>query len=408
MKLVKHLGEAGNSNSKSKGDCHVKIEVKEAEGIDFVLNSKVKVFYASSIEQLCRSVLVFFNIKNALVEINDNGALPYVLAARIEAAVKAIMQTDKDFLLDLIPENNYQSTKRHFRLSRLYLPGNTPYMMLNAGIHQPNAIILDLEDSVSIQKKDEARILVRNALRSQNFYGVERMVRINQGQRGVEDLSYLIPHNVHLILIPKCETVDGVLLVEKEIARLKERHAIVHDIYLMPIIESALGVENAFEIASSSLNIAAMAIGLEDYTADIGVQRSEGAIESLYARMRIVNACNAANIQPIDSVFSDVADMEALALNVKRSKELGFQGMGCIHPRQISVIHENFAPDKKEIEKAKKIILAFDEAERNKIAVVSIGSKMIDPPVVKRQLKILELAIEMKLVPVNWRDGNEA
>ena len=408
MKLVKRLGEAGNSNSKSKGDCHVKIEVKEAEGIDFVLNSKVKVFYASSIEQLCRSVLVFFNIKNALVEINDNGALPYVLAARIEAAVKAIMQTDKVFLLDLIPENNYQSTKGHFRLSRLYLPGNTPYMMLNAGIHQPNAIILDLEDSVSIQKKDEARILVRNALRSQNFYGVERMVRINQGQRGVEDLSYLIPHNVHLILIPKCETVDGVLLVEKEIARLKERHAIVHDIYLMPIIESALGVENAFEIASSSLNIAAMAIGLEDYTADIGVQRSEGAIESLYARMRIVNACNAANIQPIDSVFSDVADMEALALNVKRSKELGFQGMGCIHPRQISVIHENFAPDKKEIEKAKKIILAFDEAERNKIAVVSIGSKMIDPPVVKRQLKILELAIKMKLVPVNWRDGNEA
>ncbi|MBI9057066.1 MAG: hypothetical protein JEZ01_04780 [Labilibaculum sp.] len=408
MKLVKRLGEAGNSNSKSKGDCHVKIEIKEAEGIDFVLNSKVKVFYASSIEQLCRSVLVFFNIKNALVEINDNGALPYVLAARIEAAVKAIMQTDKDFLLDLIPENNYQSTKRHFRLSRLYLPGNTPYMMLNAGIHQPNAIILDLEDSVSIQKKDEARILVRNALRSQNFYGVERMVRINQGQRGVEDLSYLIPHNVHLILIPKCETVDGVLLVEKEIARLKERHAIVHDIYLMPIIESALGVENAFEIASSSLNIAAMAIGLEDYTADIGVQRSEGAIESLYARMRIVNACNAANIQPIDSVFSDVADMEALALNVKRSKELGFQGMGCIHPRQISVIHENFAPDKKEIEKAKKIILAFDEAERNKIAVVSIGSKMIDPPVVKRQLKILELAIEMKLVRVNWRDCDEA
>ncbi len=408
MKLVKRISEAGNSNSKSKGECHVKIELKESGGIDLVINSKVKVFYASSIEELCRSILSFYEVQNAFVEINDNGALSYVLAARIEASIKLLVQTDKEFLLDFIPENNYQSAKDQFRLSRLYLPGNVPHMMLNAGIHQPNAIILDLEDSVSIYKKHEARILIRNALRSQNFYGVERMVRINQGQKGVEDLSYLIPHNVHLILVPKCESAESILLVEKEISRLKEIHGMIQDIFLMPIIESALGVENASEIASASINIVAMAIGLEDYTADIGVQRSDKATESLYARMRIVNACNAANIQPIDSVFSDVEDMNALALNVKRSKELGFQGMGCIHPRQISVIHEKFAPNKKEIEKAKKIILAFDEAERNNIAVVSIGSKMIDPPVVKRQLKILEMAIKMNLLSTDWRNCDEA
>lgn len=408
MKLVKRISEAGNYNSKSKGDCHVKIELKEAGGIELLLNSKVKVFYASSIKKLCHSVLSFYAIENAKVEMNDNGALPYVLAARIEVAVKLLIQTDKEFLLDFIPENNYQSTKDQFRLSRLYLPGNIPYMMLNAGIYQPNGVILDLEDSVPIHKKSEARILVRNALRSQNFYGVERVVRINQGQNGIDDLKYLIPHNVHLILIPKCETLESVLLVEKEISAIKERNGITRDIFLMPIVESALGVENAFDISVASSNIVAMAIGLEDYTADIGVQRTEGGLESLYARMRIVNACNAANIQPIDSVFSDVENMDALALNVKRSKELGFQGMGCIHPRQIAVVHENFAPDKNEIKNAKNIILAFEEAERNNIAVVSLGSKMIDPPVVKRQLKILELAIEMNLLLKNWREAYES
>jgi citrate lyase subunit beta/citryl-CoA lyase len=109
----------------------------------------------------------------------------------------------------------------------------------------------------------------------------------------------------------------------------------------------------------------------------------------------VVNAARAAHIQPIDSVFSDVSDMEALAENVKRSKALGFDGMGCIHPRQIKVIHENFAPEAKEIEKALKIVEAFDEAQAKGLGVVSLGSKMIDPPIVKRALRTVALAKSM-------------
>jgi len=149
-----------------------------------------------------------------------------------------------------------------------------------------------------------------------------------------------------------------------------------------------------------------MAIGLEYYTAYLGVRRTKEATESLYARTRLINACKAAGIQAIDSVFSDVADMEGLRENVRISKSLGFEGMGCIHPRQIRIIHEAFAPDKDEIEKAKNIVNAFIEASEKGLAVVSLGTKMIDPPVVKRAEKVISLAIELVLISQNWREDS--
>jgi len=277
-------------------------------------------------------------------------------------------------------------------------------MMINAGIHHPDGIILDLEDSVAPDKKHEARHLVRNALRGINFYGAERMVRINQFPGGLEDLKFVIPHNVHVILLPKCEGAQEVLKTLDEIERIKKDFSIDNEIYLMPIIESALGVEKAYEIAASSTRVIALAIGLEDYTADIGAMRTKEGSESFYARSRIVNACKAARIQAIDSVFSDVGDEEGLRQTLKESKQLGFEGMGCIHPRQIKVIHESFAPEPEEIEKAEKIVNAFIKAEKEGKGVVSLGSKMIDPPVVKRAQRIIDLALKLNIIDKNWRD----
>jgi citrate lyase subunit beta/citryl-CoA lyase len=194
--------------------------------------------------------------------------------------------------------------------------------------------------------------------------------------------------------------------VDKKIQELCNRHKLSNPIWIMPIIESALGVMNAFSIASAAENVVALAIGLEDYTADIGTRRTTEGSESLFARSMIVNAARAAGIQPIDSVFSDVGDMEGLAGNVRRSKALGFDGMGCIHPRQIRVIHETFAPSKEEIEKAKKIVTAFHEAEEKGLGVVALGSKMIDPPVVKRALNTIRLAVKMNKLDQNWRESH--
>ncbi|RUT77842.1 aldolase/citrate lyase family protein [Ancylomarina longa] len=404
MQRENSKGIVGNYGFKIKGDCQIEFELTTEGGIEIEIFSKVKTFYGNSIRQLCITAMKTFSIQNACVTVRDNGALSYVIAARLEAAIKQVISSDNEILSEFLNVNHLASARDRNRFSRLYLPGNTPYMMINAGLFQANGIILDLEDAVSFDKKEEARYLVRNALRSQNFYGAERMVRINQGKEGWRDLEFVIPQKVNLILIPKCEDVEDIIQVERVIEEIKKDKNIKGNFHLMPIIESALGVENAFLLATASENIVAMAIGLEDYTADIGVERTNEGTESLYARMRIVNACHAAKIQPIDSVFSDVGDMQALAVNVQRSKSLGFQGMGCIHPRQIKVIHDNFSPSELEIAKAKKIVNAFLNAEKQGFAVVSVGTKMIDPPVVKRQLKVLELAIELGLIEKNWKD----
>ena len=150
-----------------------------------------------------------------------------------------------------------------------------------------------------------------------------------------------------------------------------------------------------------------MAIGLEDYTADMGVQRTEEVEESIYARSRMVNACKASGIQAIDSVYSDVDNEAGLRETVLKSRSMGFEGMGCIHPRQIPVIREAFKPASHEIERARAIVLAFEQAEREGLGVVSLGSKMIDPPVVKRAQRTLDLALQLDLIRENWREENE-
>ena len=400
--MSKKVSIAGNKGPKVRSDCEISLTLTTDKENSIDLKSRVESMFGNSIRNLVIEILDFFEIKGALVEISDSGALPFVIAARLEASIKELIDTDKEFLPEMIDANMYSSEHSRYRFSRLYLPGNTPSMMLNAGLHSPDGIILDLEDSVAPSKKKEARLLVRNALRSLNFYGVERMVRINQGDMGILDLQYIVPHNVHLILVPKCESAEYIVKLENEIDSISSKLNIDTIIFLMPILESALGIENAFEIAKSSTNIVAMAIGLEDYTADLGVQRTVGGDESLYARMRLVNAAKAAVIQPIDSVFSDVSDMEALKDTVMRSKAMGFEGMGCIHPRQIQVIKKAFAPTEGEIEKASKIVLAFREADKQGLGVVALGSKMIDPPVVIRALKTIRLAEELGLLKSDW------
>lgn len=396
-------GTAGNQDKTARSDCFVTLELTDSGGLQIELNSKVGKLYGDAIMKLCKDELTFFGIEHARVRIEDRGSLDFVLAARIEAAVKQCLETDKEYVFEIIPENQYHSEKDRYRRSRLYLPGNTPHLMINAGVHKPDGIIFDLEDSVAPAKKDEARLLVRNALCQLNLYGTERMVRINQIPKGLDDLEYVAPYNVNLILIPKCETADRIHQVEKRITTILKKLKKDRPVYLMPIIESALGVVNAYPIASASENVVALAIGLEDYTADLGTQRTKEGHETFFARSQIVNAARAAGVQPIDSVFADVADMDALRDVVLESKSLGFDGMGCIHPRQIHVIHEYYAPNQQEIEKAKKIVHAFDDATEKGLGVVAIGSKMIDPPVVKRAQKTIYLAIKAGKISKDWR-----
>ncbi len=382
----------GNQGDKVRSDCAIRLEIKESGGLELQLQSKVERIFGTKIRKQVSEVLQSLGLNHAKIIMKDSGALPFVIAARLEAAVENLMKGGKSYVPEILPQNISESKKDRTRFSRLYLPGNSPAMMLNAGIHQPDGIILDLEDSVAPAKKAEARLLVRNALCQVDFYGAERMVRINQLPAGLEDLDYVVPYYVHVVLIPKCEAASQVREVDERIQAILRRENQKREIFLMPIIESCLGLENAFEIAKASKRLVGLAIGLEDFTADLGVARTAGGQESLYARSRLVNACKAAGIQAIDSVFSDVGDIEGLRENVRQSRSLGFEGMGCIHPRQVGVIHEGFIPSENEIKKAEQIEEAFAGASARGLGVISIGSKMIDPPVVKRAQKTMELA----------------
>ncbi len=398
-------GSAGNRGPKVRSDCWLEMTLGESGGIEITLKSKVELLYGEDIRQQLNELCEQYNLENVRIEIEDSGALPFTIAARFEAALFKMKPEMKPQPLSIRQFNEKDTTRERYRRSRLYLPGDNPKMMINAGLHQPDGIILDLEDSVAPSKKDDARFLVRRALEQVDFYGAERMVRINQLPLGLKDLEAVIPAGVNLILIPKVESAAQVQEVAHTITKIKAEHGLSAPVWLMPIIESALGVMKAYDIATAAPEIVALAIGLEDYTADLGTARSESGNESFFARSMLVNAARAAGIQPIDSVFSDVADMEALAKTVAVSKSLGFDGMGCIHPRQIPVIHEGYAPADADIEKAKKIVLAFDDAQAKGLGVVSLGSKMIDPPVVKRALRTIDLAIRSHKLNANWKEA---
>ncbi len=391
-KRTARAAEAGHWGKDVRSDLHVSLEPSDSGGLEITLESRVSAYYGTSILAQTRQVLETLGVKHARVAIHDEGALPFVISSRIETAVKrAGLGSGKNTLPDKMPLPASSSRER-LRRSRLYLPGSEPKYFINASLHEPDAIILDLEDSVHHVEKDAARILVRNALRAVDFGECERMVRINQLPLGLEDLAEIISEQPDLVLVPKVEYPGQIAEVDRMISELKARQDINRAIWLMPILESALGIENAFAIAAASPNVVALTIGLEDYTADLGVARTVDGRESLYARSRIVNAARAAGVQAIDSVFSDVADTEALRQWGENSRALGFEGMGCIHPSQIPVVHAAFSPSPAEVEKAEKIVAAFEEAQQRGLGVVSLGSKMIDPPVVQRAQKLVARA----------------
>jgi len=386
-------GAAGRRGDGVRSDLWVDLELREAGGIEIDLTSRVDAYFGDAIRSQATALLEALGVQHAIVELQDMGALPFTIAARVEAAaLRAGLKPAGDARPQVTAPPARPSAKDRLRRSRLYLPGNEPKYFVNAGLFRPDGIILDLEDSVHAGDKDCARLLVRNALRAIDFKGAERMVRINQLPLGLEDLEAIVPEQPELILVPKTESADDIVQVAAVIDRILGETGAERPLWLMPIVESARGIEHAYDIGRASERVAALTIGLEDYAADLGVPRSAGGEESAYARSRLVNAAKAAEVQAIDSVYGQVDDLEGLGSWCGNSRRLGFQGMGCLHPRQIPVIHDTFNPSPEEIARAQRIVEAFEKAQAAGLGVVSLGSKMIDPPVVKQALRLIQQA----------------
>jgi len=389
-------GTAGRFGEDVRSDCRVTVTPRPSGGIELALASRVAPYYGDHIQMQAREVLGTLGIPHAHVEIADAGALPFALAARLEAAARASgASIHGEALPDPLASRTPGTERTRLRRSRLYLPGNEPKLFVNAGLYEPDAVILDLEDSVHPDAKGDARVLVRNAIRTFDFGGAEVMVRINQLPLGLEDVASIAPQRPDLLLVPKVEHPDQVRQVA---AALDEAIGADTPLWLMPIIESALGIEHAYAIAAASSRTVALTIGLEDYAADIGVPKSATGVESRVARARVVNAARAARLQPIDSVFGQIDDEVGLRRFAEEGRQLGFVGMGLIHPRQIAPIHEIYSPTPEEIARAQRIVEAYERAEAAGIGVVSLGSKMIDPPVVKQALHVVGVARSLGLL----------
>ena len=250
------------------------------------------------------------------------------------------------------------------RRTMMFVPGNNPGMMQDAFIYGPDSIMLDLEDSVTIAEKDAARLLVYNALKTIDYGDTEMVVRINplNTPYGRKDIEAVVKAGVDVIRMPKTETAEEVVEVEREIERVEQSLGCVGRTQIMAAIESALGVVNAYDIATASKRMMGIALGAEDYCANLKTQRTPDGSELLLARQTIVVAARAAGIDALDTVYSNLNDMETFRKEVELIKTLGFDGKSIINPRQIEVVNEVFAPKEKDILKAQTIIAAIKES----------------------------------------------
>lgn len=277
----------------------------------------------------------------------------------------------------------------------MFVPGNNPGMMQDAFIYGPDSIMLDLEDSVTMAEKDTARLLVYNALKTIDYGGTEMVVRINplSTPYGKKDIEAVVKAGVDVIRMPKTETADEVREVEAEIVKVESEIGCLGRTRIMAAIESALGVVNAYAIATASPRMMGIALGAEDYCANLKTERTAEGTELLLARQTIVVAARAAGIDALDTVYSNLNDMETFRKEVEMIKRMGFDGKSIINPRQIEIVNEVFTPSRKAIDKAIAVVGAIKEAERRGSGVIALNGKMVDKPVVIRAQRTIELAI---------------
>ncbi|MDR2787526.1 MAG: CoA ester lyase [Candidatus Accumulibacter sp.] len=287
------------------------------------------------------------------------------------------------------------------RRTLLFVPGNMPSMLQNVPLFKCDSVIIDLEDAVNHAEKDAARNLVRRFLENWKDRNKEVLVRINPlyTKWGRDDLKAILPERPDAIRFPMCETPELALELDAELAAYERANGLeVGHFGILPSIETVKSVLNAYAIATSTKRIFGLAFGAEDYTASMGVARTNSGEDLIHPRMMIVMAAKAAGIQAIDSVFSDVNDMEALKKETELVKRIGYTGKCLVNPRQIDVIHEAFAPKREEIDYALEVVEAIKQARQMGTGVISLKGKMVDAPIVKRAVNTLRVAFAQGLV----------
>ncbi len=279
--------------------------------------------------------------------------------------------------------------------SLLFVPGNKENMLEKALTFRPDAFIPDMEDSVPTAEKANAREVIKRYLPKLAASGVPVIPRVNSlDTEWIEaDLAAVVGPHVHGISVGKVDVPDDIAAISDLITELEEKAGVeTGSLKLIPWLESAKAIVHCYDICSSSQRIVGVAFGGEDFTHDMGIERLDDESEVAYPRNVLCIAARAAGIAALDTPYFRFKDEDGLRANIALAKQTGFKGKFAIHPAQIEAINAGFSPSQAEIEHARRIVAAFEEAERQGRGSTSLDGKVIDVPVVKRARAVLALA----------------
>jgi citrate lyase subunit beta / citryl-CoA lyase len=278
--------------------------------------------------------------------------------------------------------------------SWLFVPGSKEKHIKKAKDLEANALIYDLEDSVTIFEKENARLNVAKIIQDTNEK--VNFVRVNNlnSPYFMDDLYHVVREGLTGIVLPKVNDKENIIVTDYILSCLEKKHQLTSkSISIVPIIETAVGLQNAFDIATSSKRVTRLAFGAQDFMLDLNIRSSKEGIEILYARSKLVAISRAANLEsPIDTVYLNYNDEEGLEKEAQMVKQLGFQGKLLIHPNQIKTINQIFSPTSDEIEEAKKIVKFYDESITRGVGAIEVDGKMVDLPIAERARRILSYA----------------
>ncbi|MDL2280914.1 CoA ester lyase [Selenomonadales bacterium OttesenSCG-928-I06] len=279
--------------------------------------------------------------------------------------------------------------------SIIFVPGNKEKMLTKSLGLGGDALVWDVEDAVPLAEKDLARATIGKALDELPADHPPIYVRINPLPTNMlsADLNQIVKPDLYGVMLAKAEYTSQVVELDTELSRLELANGLTPgSIKIHCILETCLGIINAYELATASSRVDGVSFGAEDFTLDLGTSRSRDGIEQAYARGAVTVAAAAAKVMAIDTVYSDLNDEEGLIKESQNARQIGFTGKFALHPKQVAPINQAFSPSEKEVEYATKVVAAFKKAEEENLGVITVDGRMVDPPVVKKAQQILEAA----------------
>jgi citrate lyase subunit beta/citryl-CoA lyase len=279
----------------------------------------------------------------------------------------------------------------------LFVPGNKEKMLLKSLGTDADALVWDLEDAVAPAEKDLARTTLCNLLQKTST-AKPIYVRINSMGAGMleTDLKHIVQPGLHGVMLSKAESPAQIKELDQALTVLESSRGFPQGgIKIHCILETCLGVLNAYPIASASARVEGLSFGAEDFTLDLGTARTREGAELAFARASVALAAGAAKVLAIDTVYSDLNDDEGLAAECRLARQLGYKGKFALHPKQIDLINREFSPSESELAYAEKVVDAFNKAQQANIGVITVDGKMVDPPVVERARQLLRIKCQV-------------